>query len=435
MLEGIAYINSLPEWNNRDSFDNNAIRDVLYELGNPQDIPMSVHVAGTNGKGSTCSLIASILGTNGLSVGLSISPHLIKLEERFVIDGSSAKLQDISAAIIKVKEASDNISKQLTYHEVLTASAFVLFKDLDWIVIETGLGGRLDASNVIKKPVFSVITSIGLDHQHLLGDTIEKIAFEKAGIIKEGSSIVVGSVPKEAYGVIKNMSKDKKSSIYSLEKDFFLDELNEVIETKHTPYSYIQTTNRANYILDTIKIPNLPNIASIKNNVALAVKFGILMGFSETSIVNGICNSYWPARLESIEYRNKQFILDCAHNPQSMDILTDYLQSNEIDNIEIVFGVLNTKDWKYMIKALSPYIGKWNIVLPISEAAVSEDLIKKELEENCISESNFFGSDYEQLLTNIFNSDSKVLVTGSIYMLGKVKEMIYPKEKKIWLRY
>ena len=204
-MNGLEYLQSLESWDFKSPFSQNNISTVLDYLGKPQDKPRALHVAGTNGKGSVSAMMSSILKQAGYSVGTNISPHLMNVNERFIINGEAIDDARLSEALSIVKGAVEATEAPLSYHEALTAAAFYAFKDLDWIVMEVGLGGRLDASNVIAKPEIAFITSIGLDHQDILGHTLEAIAKEKAGIIKEGSHVVLGDIAPEPFEVISSI--------------------------------------------------------------------------------------------------------------------------------------------------------------------------------------------------------------------------------------
>ena len=438
MYKGLEYLNTIPLWNHKDKFDLENIKKALFYLDNPQDRPKSVHIAGTNGKGTTSAIIASILGNSGFTVGLNISPHLIKINERFIINGVNVESQKLSEAVLEIKLIQERYNIKLTYHEILTIAAFILFKDLDWIVIETGLGGRLDASNVLNKPDLSVITSISFDHKDILGDTLEKIAFEKAGIIKDSSLVIIPNFKdSNITNVFINKAKAESSKIYEIDKDFQV----KIMEYKDLPqsdyFTGLTTADRVNleiaYMDKFITFEGIPNIKSVISNTSLAVSASMLLNIPREHIKRGLKNFYWPARLETIVFRNKKFILDCAHNTESMNILVNYLKHNQLYNIDILFGVLATKDWKNMIAQLIPHIGNWNIVLPDSEVAVKFEDIEMELKSHNVSSITNFDRDYKQAINFVLNSEKLCLVTGSMYMLGSVKEIIDPNIKPIWI--
>ncbi len=220
MHSGLSYLSGLRPWGGKGDFSLSSIKTVMGRLGNPQDSVKSIHVAGTNGKGSVSAGIASILGAAGFSVGLTISPHLARINERIVIDGVPIGDDELSLMAEEVRMASTGI--ELSFFEAITATFFLTAarRKVDYMVVETGLGGRLDATNVISRPEVSCITSIDFDHVAILGDTLPKIAAEKAGIIKGGSLAVVGEVGEDSFGVINDLSTAVSAKLYGFGRDF-----------------------------------------------------------------------------------------------------------------------------------------------------------------------------------------------------------------------
>ncbi|MEX0595645.1 MAG: Mur ligase family protein, partial [Candidatus Paceibacterota bacterium] len=359
-MKGIDYLNSLAKWDNKSSFGLDSIKKVLSQLHNPQNIPKSIHVGGTNGKGTTSVAIASILGSAGFSVGLNTSPHLIRINERFIINGREASDQQISdAALILMKEVNES-GVHLSYHEAITATAFIMFKGLDWIVIEVGLGGRLDASNVLGSPEVVIITSISMDHELILGDSISKIAREKAGIIKDIHNVVIGELPEDAILEIQAVaSSNSKTLVYQFGHNFNYQRENQGIQF----YSPIKTIRLKDY--------NYKGHTKTIND-CMAIEASLLIGLEERYIQQGICGYYWPGRYEVIVFRNKKFIIDAAHNPASIDALVEYIKLHypNKNDFNIIFAALHTKDWKYFVDQLKGYVRNWQIVLADSTVGV-----------------------------------------------------------------
>ena len=302
------------------------VNALLDKIGNPEKSLRCVHVAGTNGKGSVCAMIFYALKEAGYKVGLYTSPHLKKFNERIRINDDLITDKEIAEYFLKVKPY---ISGQ-SFFEITTAMALLYFKenDVDFAVLEVGLGGRLDATNVVT-PLISVITNIGLEHTDLLGNTIEKIAFEKAGIIKENVPVVTGADGK-ALNTIKKIAKERNAQLYSVKKfnsiKFFY--LN----------GQFQQQNK-NTALTAIDI--------LKKFYSLRIKF--------FQIINGIKKTQWPARLEFI---SKNVLVDAAHNPHGFNILAKELKiikkEKKIKNLIFVVGIQNDKDIANMLKIISP---------------------------------------------------------------------------------
>ncbi len=421
-MKGIDFLNSLTKWDNKSLFGLDSIKKVLKKLGNPQDRPKSIHVGGTNGKGTTSIAIASILGAAGFNVGLNTSPHLIRLNERFIINGKEATELEISEAALRVKRAMENEEVHLSYHEAITATAFVMFQALDWIVIEVGLGGRLDASNVISKPEAVIITSISLDHELILGDTISKIAMEKAGIIKDCNRILLGELPEEANNVIRAVIAESKEALsFQFGKEFTYRRLERGMEFQSSKLT-IQLFNY-HYQNHTKAI-----------NDCLAIETCLLLGLNE-HISTGITNYYWPGRYETIVYQNNTFIVDAAHNPASIDALVEYLRINYPykKDFQIIFAALQTKNWKYFVDKLKDFIVLWHIVLADSEVAVITEEIAIYLECHGVNSYRQYGNDYGEAITQAcHNSTNETIVAGSMYMIGGVKSLLQRSPKNYW---
>ncbi len=421
-MKGIDFLNSLAKWDNKSKFGLDNIKKVLFYLNNPQDRPKSIHIGGTNGKGTTSVAIASILGAAGYNVGLNTSPHLVRLNERFIINGVEASDQQISDSALKVQGAINYTNTSLSYHEAITATAFVLFQDLDWIVIEVGLGGRLDASNVLEKPNAVIITSISLDHELILGDTIGKISKEKAGIIKDSTILVLGELPDDANNVIKDVVADKsQTNVFQFTKNFSYKKLEQGIEFQSPmmtfPLSTYQYKNHTKAIND-----------------CLAIETCLLLGLNRY-IEQGINNYYWPGRYETIVYQDNKFIVDAAHNPASIDALVEYLQINYPDktDFQIIFAALDSKNWKYFIDQLKTYIVHWHIVLADSDVAVKTNQIGDYLSGLGINNYQEYGLDYSTAILNACQSPlNETIVAGSMYMIGGVKQLLHDLPKDYW---
>lgn len=290
-----------------------SIRRVCAALGDPQDAMRVVHVAGTNGKGATCAMIELSLRAAGFRTGRYTSPHLISLNERFMLDGvpvDEKKLDETYASMPGLEG--------LTYFELLTAVGFELFRrdHIDYLVLETGLGGRLDATNIVKRPEVCVITRIGLDHCDWLGGTLREIAAEKGGIIKEGVPVVLGAMPGEARETLERIAAERNAPcVYAPEK-VSEDDMPEgfALEGKF---------NRENA---------LTAMATLK-----------VLGVDSASIGKGFASVSWPGRFQKVVHNGKRFIVDGAHNPPAMRALVDSLKEG-FDVRAAICGFCGDKD-------------------------------------------------------------------------------------------
>lgn len=299
------------------------IAQILELLGNPQDKLNCIHVAGTNGKGSTCAILASILKEAGIKTGLYTSPHIFEYTERIKIDGCDISKEDFAKYIDEICELAKKNDINLTEFEILTAVMFRYFydKNVEVVVLETGLGGRFDATNVIKKNICSIITHIDFDHTERLGNTLDKIAFEKAGIIKENCPVIAG----EGYEIFKDTA-DEKNSLFIL------------------AFPMYDTTDLA-----------LKGLHQ-RENLALAITCirHCFPKISEETIKKGLQKVEHPYRFQFIKEKN--LIVDAAHNPNGIEALRQNLEYYYPNTpIRVIFGCLRNKDYKNMINKLTNY--------------------------------------------------------------------------------
>jgi len=279
-----------------------SIRAVCTAMGNPQDALKVIHVAGTNGKGAVCSLIDSTLQAAGFRTGRYTSPHLISLNERFFLDGAAVSTEKLNAAYSTL---NPQLSTSLTYFELLTATAFELYRQekVDYLVLETGLGGRLDATNLVKRPEICIITRIGLDHCDWLGHTIAEIAAEKGGIIKPEVPVVLGAMPDDARRVLERIAAER-----------------------HAPWLYAPETHQHLTTNDQRPTTNLRGTFNRENAITAFVALKVL-GIGDAAIARGFASVVWPGRYQRLMIGGRRFLVDGAHNPPAMRALVDSLKA------------------------------------------------------------------------------------------------------------
>jgi len=391
------------------------ITDFLNHLGNPQNDFMSFHIAGSNGKGSTTSFIASILIEEGYQVGLYTSPHFVRFNERIKIGNTEINDKYISDFIEK---HFDYILKtKLTFFEVTTALAFKYFSDnkIDYAAVETGLGGRLDATNVID-PIASVITSISLEHTEVLGETLEKIAEEKAGIIKPGKKIFIGKLPDAAVKVIVEKSRQINSALYSL-NDFLLSlDVNVRLKMAEDHIVNIESPLKGIYQNYNAGLAAVCILNSIKDIKADSIKKGIN---------NVVKNTGLQGRYEV--YSKKPFIVfDSAHNPEGVENFLDtFIKENlRYKKKVLMFGAMRDKDIKAMLIALKNHFDEIRFIeIALERCATTVELaeIGRELNLNFTVEKEpikFLIDFYKN------NKEDCLVILGSIYILGTIKSKI-----------
>ena len=411
------------------------IRTVLEDLGDPQDSFPSIHVAGTNGKGSVCAMLTEILSRHGLRVGLYTSPHLVSPEERVRLGRRPMSSSDFCRLLGRVKASCDRLVRSrrlkapLTYFEHLTALAFLYFreKEVDVAILEVGMGGRFDATNVIK-PLVSVITSIGLDHQKFLGTTLSRIAAEKAGIIKPGIPVVSGLDDGPAERVIRSTARRSGSPL--IEARAGKDRLRAVKE--RTGYRFIYRWEGR-----TVRFrPRLPGLHQGRNAAttfaAASVLNTIWRKLDRAKVLEGIEGAEWPGRLEVFS-RNPLVVLDGAHNEEGARALAAYARDFLPRPVILVFAVMRDKDFGPIIRLLFPLARKVILTtIPFHRAAVPEEILA--------GSSRFrhkvrLESDFRRALTQARvlakSSRGSVLVAGSLFLVGEVKKLGLLAKKEI----
>ena len=378
--EAMNFIQNTNKFGSVLGLDN--IRELLERLGNPQDQLRVVHIAGTNGKGSTLAFLAGIFRESGYRAGRYVSPASFSYEERFRINEENISKKDLCFYMEKIKNVAEEMVKDGLSHptmfEIETALSFLYFLDKkeDVVLLETGMGGRLDATNVVKKPIATVIASIGMDHMQFLGDTLEKIASEKAGIIKEGCPVISYDNTKEVNEVIKNKAKQMHAKV-TFVNSAGIRVLQESLNGES--FSYRSSDGRW---YEKIEIPLLGRHQI--NNAALALEtLNVIKNYyciSDFQTEDGMRKTIWRGRIEILE-REPMVICDGAHNPDGAKSLLSFLQNNFTNQRLIyIMGVLSDKDYEQMVQILAPAADKIYTVAPDNPRALSS----REL-CNCIS--------------------------------------------------
>jgi len=422
---GLDFLGGLPPWAGDKDFDLTCVRAVLEALGNPQDQLKVVHVAGTNGKGSTAVFIASILAKGGRRVGLTVSPDMGRVAERVCIDGLPVALDELDCALLQVKAAALKQEAQISYFEAITIAAFLIFRDrmVDFAVVEVGLGGRKDATNVVSSPLATAIVSIGLDHQHLLGESLSEIAKEKAGIARARVPMVVGAVNSEAYEAIYREVKEVGAPMFCSGRDFSC-------IPGDVGFDFVSSTGT--------KLNLQPSLqgAHQGNNAAVAAELCLQLGVSSELIERGVSTVHWPARLERLQAGKRDLLLDCAHNPEGIASLLSYIGQLGLSRVDLCFGVLKTKNWPQMIEMLRPHVANWIVVEPDSTMKVSAEELGSYLSRSGISFTEY-GQDWqrvveEEIEQNISSSENLLVISGSIYMVSEFRARLCPESTPYW---
>ncbi|MGA1191171.1 MAG: bifunctional folylpolyglutamate synthase/dihydrofolate synthase [Bdellovibrionota bacterium] len=407
-------------WNGVGDFDLNPMKSACSLFGNPQDKFKSVHVAGTNGKGSVVAYMRSILSSEGHLVGSTISPHLQDVNERIDVGGMPISDFDLKRVVEVIRSRVESAGLRLSFFECMILAAFVYFAErkVDYGVIEVGLGGRLDATNVLKTPEAAVITSIGLDHQHILGQTVEEIAREKAGIGKGGVPVFLGhldlDISTSASKEIENVVESVGGTIRQLGKDFHL------VKKKD---GHTLRIDEGEYSIR----PNLRGEHQLRN-ASLAAAVAHHLGISKKSIEEGVSNAFWPGRLELIPLHDRSILIDCAHNTAGFQTLASYLEEwNPSGEITAIVGFLKTKQWTQMLDIIDKYVSSYVVARPDSTQAEDLTLIDSYLRTRGKISSIHDGALREvvrRLLSDEFQGKN-ILLVGSIYLIAELRSHLF----------
>ncbi|MBU3134930.1 bifunctional folylpolyglutamate synthase/dihydrofolate synthase [Clostridium gasigenes] len=402
---------------------------LLELLGNPQNKIKLIHIAGTNGKGSTTAMISKILMGNGYKVGMYTSPFLEEFEERIQINRVNIPKEKLANLMDELKIAVDKVIEEGYNHptefEIITCLMFLYFykENIDFGVIEVGLGGRLDSTNVIT-PIISIITSISYDHTNILGNTLTKISREKSGIIKECVPVVIFPQEEEVLKVIKSKCKELNAPLHIINE--IDSELIEILQ-EEKPYQKVKIKGIKNEY--NIKLPLLGEHQIL--NLSLAIKAIELLEknkkvkISKEILEKSLEDVCWNGRLEVMK-KSPLVVLDGAHNIQGITTLKQNIEKYfKYKNIYLILGILADKDVEEMIKVITPMAKEVYAVTPNSiRAELAEDLKNEVLKynENCIAFEK-----YEYALNKaleIAKEDDIIVACGSLYMVGGMRTII-----------
>ena len=391
------------------------IQALLEKMGNPEKHLKYIHIGGTNGKGSTASMSANILRKSGYTVGLYTSPYIFRFNERMQVNGEPIADDELAELTAWVKPMAQEIKDCPTEFELVTCIAFEYFKrhKCDIVCLEVGMGGEFDATNVIESPEAAVLTNIGLDHTEILGDTLEKIAATKSGIIKAGTHAVIYREPASVEAVFEERCKTIGAGLTKADFDSI----------------HLCSASLEGQILDwgPYKALQLPLLGDhqLKNCAVVLTLMGVLQqkgwNITEQSIREGLATVTWPGRFELVA-REPLFIVDGGHNPQCIEALVknvrDYLNGQKLT---ILTGVLADKDFHEMYGDMAQFASEFVTLTPPNDRALSAEELKAYLEQ--------FGkpvtacpniAEAVALAKEKAGKDGVVLCYGSLYMLGDI---------------
>ncbi|MDD5644125.1 MAG: bifunctional folylpolyglutamate synthase/dihydrofolate synthase [bacterium] len=401
------------------------IRRLMETLGSPQKKLKIIHVSGTNGKGSVSNFLMTILNAYGFKTGLFTSPHLCSVRERFIINGSPVSRKNLSAVYCMVKKACETIGENRdfnpTYFEIMTAMAIVYFslEKTDYAVLETGLGGRLDATNIFAD-ILCIITTIAKDHTEHLGNSVAEIAHEKASIIKSGSRVVVGNVPRAALKVIEKTCRKLKVMPKVMGRDYNADLKKNALNGSEFDFT-----------AGSLKIRDLELRKTIGSNQVENAAVAI-MGINEIlpmdeKHIRSIKEAFWPGRFEILRRKSSIIVIDCAHNPQGMITFRKNLALfGKKTKFALIFGVLKDKDYGEMIKEIpfECFSSVTAVVPPVPDRALDTGALAELLGEKSGKVPVTESGSLEKTIRHYLGKKMNIAVAGSLFLAGEARKIL-----------
>ena len=411
--EALDYINGVRWLGSRPGLER--VSELLERLGRPQDTLRFVHVAGTNGKGSCAAMCASVLRAAGLKTGLYTSPCLWRFNERMQINGKMIGDDELAALVERIRVPCEAMDEHPTEFEMMTAAAFLWFADqgCDIVVLEVGLGGRLDATNVIDACEVGVIMNIGLDHTEILGDTLEKIAAEKAGILKKGCPCVLYQQTPGVEAVVEGVCRERGCALRVADFSAIVPEFDS-LEGQTFLYKNVP------YAIPLLGAHQLKNAAVVIETVECLRERG--WRISDEALEHGLYATVWPARFELLR-EDPPFVLDGGHNVQCAATVADNLRRYFPDRRRILLlGVLADKDYEGMLEQLAPEADAFVCVTPDSERALPASALAEKLarfgKPTTVCDGIPAGVAEAQ---DEAGEDAVVCAVGSLYMAGEIR--------------
>ena len=396
---------------------------ILSKLGNPErKLPPVIHVAGTNGKGSTIAYLRHIMEAAGLKAHVYTSPHLVKFHERIRLSGELISEAGLSALLEECEIA--NGEEPITFFEITTAAAFLAYSRVpaDYLILEVGLGGRLDATNVIDKPAMTIITTVDYDHQQYLGDTLSLIAHEKAGILKRGCTGIIGMQPDEARAEIERVAERVRAPLSIAGQDW----------QAYEQHGRMVFQDEAG-LLD-LPLPQLKGRHQIDNagNAIAAIRYLNDERISDAHIAEGVKSTIWPARMQRLGPgglsdklpADSELWLDGGHNPSAGRALAQaFSELNERHSrpLVLIWGMLNTKDVGRFIGCFAGVANRVvTLTIPDEENAVPADTLADAARQHGLSAETASSLDAALKQAGLSGPSPRILICGSLYLAGRV---------------
>lgn len=426
--EAIEYIHSVLWLGSRPGLSRT--EELLRLLGNPERDMRFVHVAGTNGKGSTCSMLNSVLVASGYRVGLYTSPYIVRFNERMCVNGMPISDEELAELTEIIKPLADGMEDKPTEFEIITALAFLYFKrhNCDVVVLEVGMGGALDSTNVIESPVVSVITGVALDHTSVLGNTVSEIAAQKAGIIKKGRPVVYGGRDDEAFSVICETAKENGSALVRTKTDGIK------IKSMDVTGTIFDYCGLCDVKLSLCGAYQPENAATVIETVKLLNENGF--SISEADLRKGLETAKWRARFELLA-NDPPVIFDGSHNIQGVTAAHESIKRFFGDKkVLLLMGVLADKDYREMVGILSESVLEVFAVTPDSPRALESEKLANVFSENGVSARSYNNiyMGVSEAYSRAVRENIPLVMLGSLYMYGEVFSAFEKAKNEILIR-
>lgn len=429
--EAVNYIEDVPKFTKKNKPENTL--EMIRRLGHPERNMKVIHVAGTNGKGSVCAFLASILQGAGKRTGLFTSPHLVDLTERFQIDGEQVTHEVFTEAFVRVKRVVDEMIADgfahPAYFELLFGAGLVIFEqaEVEYLVLETGLGGRLDATNLVEHPIAAVLTSISMDHMEYLGNTIEQIASEKAGIIKEGVPVIYDGRVPEVERVILEEAVRKHAKTYP-----YYGRMTEILDKTDKSIDFVLDTGYDTKNTMQITVPYLAEYQVVNSSLAVITTHVIDTEnkISDENIAAGIARTKWQGRMETVL---PGVVLDGAHNADGIKEFIRTVQSvEERMEVSLLFSAVADKEYETMIRTICESAEFSHItvtqingsrIVPADQLA---EVFRKYTKAPVTAESDLEKA-FDTALAH--RAEGMLFCAGSLYLVGSLKAILRDRKQ------
>lgn len=430
-MEAQEYLKKFPMFGSPDGYNpgQERVEEILKKLGSPhRDIP-AIHIAGTNGKGSTAMILSSILKEAGICVGLYTSPEMVTFRDRIRIQGEPISIEDLEEEVKIIVPVLQEIEDTMglgvpTFFEVVTALAFHYFsrKEVDLLVLETGLGGRLDATNVCSS-LMSIITNVSLEHTKILGDTLEEITWEKAGIIKKGHIVLNAAQEKEVVGELMRRCDEMEATLYLLNRDFSVEPVSSSLDGQIFHFQGL-SRDLKNIHLSLLGRHQMEN-GALSIGVSLLLHEKTHFTISEKAIYRGLSRVVWSGRLEVIS-QHPTILIDGAHNPGGIRALVEFLKKGiPYNHLYLLLGILKDKDADLIFRDLLPLATR--VILSQSESSRAADpyqlaTIAEKYSSNIIIEPDFTKA--LRLSLQLLKEEDLLCISGSLYTMSLARSRL-----------